>query len=100
MTHREIVIRLAEAYIKAGQSIEADKIIKIADYFMAHTNDYNGYSTSTSWITAINNGSVPSILYGDSSVLGSSINANTTKSCTSDAATLEDDSTIISNISL
>ena len=35
MTHREIVIRLAEAYIKAGQSIEADKIIKIADYFMA-----------------------------------------------------------------
>ena len=29
MTHREIVIRLAEAYIKAGQSIEADKIIKI-----------------------------------------------------------------------
>lgn len=98
MTHREIVIRLAEAYIKAGQSIEADKIIKIADYFMAHTNDYNGYSTSTSWITAINNGSVPSVLYRDSSVLGSSI--NTTKSCTSDAATLEDASTIISNISL
>ena len=98
MTHREIVIRLAEAYIKAGQSVEADKIIKIADYFMAHTNDYNGYSTSTSWITAINNGSVPSVLYGDNSVLGSSINA--TKSCTSDAATLGDDSTIISNISL
>ena len=98
MTHREIVIRLAEAYIKAGQSIEADKIIKIADYFMAHTNDYNGYSTSTSWITAINNGSVPSVLYRDSSVLGSSV--NTTKSCTSDAATLGDDSTIISNISL
>lgn len=98
MTHREIVIRLAEAYIKAGQSVEADKIIKIADYFMAHTNDYNGYSTSSSWITAINNGSVPSILYGDSSVLGSSV--NTTKSCTSDAATLGDDSTIISNISL
>ena len=98
MTHREIVIRLAEAYIKAGQSVEADKIIKIADYFMAHTNDYNGYSTSTSWITAINNGSVPSILYRDSSVLGSSINA--TKSCTSDAAALEDASTIISNISL
>lgn len=63
MTHREIVIRLAEAYIKAGQSIEADKIIKIADYFMAHTNDYNGYSTSTSWVTAINNGSIPSLLY-------------------------------------
>lgn len=98
MTHREIVIRLAEAYIKAGQLVEADKIIKIADYFMAHTNDYNGYSTSTSWITAINNGSVPSILYRDSSVLGSSV--NTTKSCTSDAATLGDDSTIISNISL
>ena len=98
MTHREIVIRLAEAYIKAGQSIEADKIIKIADYFMAHTNDYNGYSTSTSWVTAINNGSVPSVLYRDSSVLGSSV--NTTKSCTSDAATLGDDSTIISNISL
>lgn len=98
MTHREIVIRLAEAYIKAGQSIEADKIIKIADYFMAHTNDYNGYSTGSSWITAINNGSVPSILYRDSSVLGSSV--NTTKSCTSDAATLGDDSTIISNISL
>lgn len=98
MTHREIVIRLAEAYIKAGQSIEADKIIKIADYFMAHTNDYNGYSTGSSWITAINNGSVPSVLYRDSSVLGSSV--NTTKSCTSDAATLGDDSTIISNISL
>ena len=97
MTHREIVIRLAEAYIKAGQSIEADKIIKIADYFMAHTNDYNGYSTSTSWITAINNGSVPSLLYS-STPLGSSV--NTTKSCTSDAATLGDDSTIISNISL
>ena len=63
MTHREIVIRLAEAYIKAGQSIEADKIIKIAAYFMAHTNDYNGYSTSTSWVTAINNGSIPSLLY-------------------------------------
>lgn len=63
MTHREIVIRLAEAYIRAGQSIEADKIIKIADYFMAHTNDYNGYSTSTSWVTAINNGSIPSLLY-------------------------------------
>ena len=63
MTHREIVIRLAEAYIKAGQSIEADKIIKIADYFMAHTNDYNGYSTSNSWVTAINNGSIPSLLY-------------------------------------
>lgn len=66
MTHREIVIRLAEAYIKAGQSIEADKIIKIADYFMAHTNDYNGYSTSTSWTTAINNGSIPSLLYKSS----------------------------------
>ena len=26
MTHREIVIRLAEAYIKASQSVEADKI--------------------------------------------------------------------------
>ena len=62
MTHREIVIRLAEAYIKAGQSIEADKIIKIADYFMAHTNDYNGYNTGSSWITAINNGSVPTLL--------------------------------------
>ena len=100
MTHREIVIRLAEAYIKAGQSVEADKIIKIADYFMAHTNDYNGYNTGSSWITAINNGSVPSVLYRDSSVLGSSINANTTKSCASDAVTLEDASTIISNISL
>lgn len=80
MTHREIVIRLAEAYIKAGQSIEADKIIKIADYFMAHTNDYNGYSTSTSWITAINNGSVPSLLYS-STPLGSSVCDATAKVC-------------------
>lgn len=66
MTHREIVIRLAEAYIKAGQSIEADKIIKIADYFMAHTNDYTGYNTGLSWTTAINNGSIPSLLYRSS----------------------------------
>ena len=66
MTHRENVIRLAEAYIKAGQSIEADKIIKIADYFMAHTNDYTGYNTGVSWTTAINNGSIPSLLYRSS----------------------------------
>lgn len=82
MTHREIVIRLAEAYIKAGQSIEADKIIKIADYFMAHTNDYSGYTTSTSWRTAIDNGSVPSMLYS-STLLGSSVSdaANSAKVC-------------------
>lgn len=90
MTHREIVIRLAEAYIKAGQSIEADKIIKIADYFMAHTNDYNGYSTSTSWVTAINNGSVPSLLYS-STPLGSSVSENSAKVC----ATNEDLNSLI-----
>lgn len=90
MTHREIVIRLAEAYIKAGQSIEADKIIKIADYFMAHTNDYNGYSTSTSWITAVNNGSVPSMLYSNT-LLGSSVCDATTKVC----ATNEDLNSLI-----
>lgn len=83
MTHREIVIRLAEAYIKAGQSIEADKIIKIADYFMAHTNDYTGYNTSTSWITAVNNGSVPSLLY-PSTPLGSSVCDATAKVCATD----------------
>ena len=90
MTHREIVIRLAEAYIKAGQSIEADKIIKIADYFMAHTNDYAGYSTSTSWITAINNGSVPSMLYS-STPLGNSVSENSAKVC----ATNEDLNSLI-----
>lgn len=90
MTHREIVIRLAEAYIKAGQSIEADKIIKIADYFMAHTNDYIGYNTSTSWITAVNNGSVPSLLYADT-LLGSSVSENSAKVC----ATNEDLNSLI-----
>lgn len=90
MTHREIVIHLAEAYIKAGQSIEADKIIKIADYFMAHTNDYNGYNTSTSWITAVNNGSVPSMLYS-STLLGSSVCDTSAKVC----ATNEDLNSLI-----
>lgn len=82
MTHREIVVRLAEAYIKAGQSIEADKIIKIADYFMAHTNDSGGYSSGSSWLTAVNNGSVPSMLYS-STLLGSSVcdTANSAKAC-------------------
>lgn len=90
MTHREITVRLAEAYIKAGQSIEADKIIKIADYFMAHTNDYTGYNSGDSWIKAINTGSVPSLLY-NSQALGSSVYDTTAKVC----ATNEDLNSVI-----
>lgn len=81
MTHREIVIRLAEAYIKAGQSINASEIIKIADYFMAHTND-STYNTAASWFKAINDGYVPSMLYStNNQVLESNANTASVKTC-------------------
>ena len=48
MTQREIVVRLSEAYIKAGRTVDICDIIRIADYIMAHTVEYAPYYTSIS----------------------------------------------------
>lgn len=46
MTQREITVRLCEAYIKAGKTVDLADVIKIASYIMAHTNEYTPYYTS------------------------------------------------------
>lgn len=46
MTQREITVRLCEAYIKAGKTVDLADVIKIANYIMAHTNEYTPYYTS------------------------------------------------------
>ena len=48
MTQREITVRLCEAYIKAGKTVDLKDVIKIADYIMVHTNEYAPYYTYTS----------------------------------------------------
>ena len=46
MTQREITVRLCEAYIKAGKTVDISDVIKIANYIMANTNEYTPYYTS------------------------------------------------------
>lgn len=48
MTQREITVRLCEAYIKAGKTVDLGDVIKIANYIMAHTIEYTPYYTSIS----------------------------------------------------
>ena len=53
MTHREITVRLCEAYIKAGKTVDLADVIKIANYIMAHTNEYTPYYTSITSESAV-----------------------------------------------
>lgn len=46
MTQREITVRLCEAYIKAGKTVDLSDVIKIASYIMVHTNEYTPYYTT------------------------------------------------------
>lgn len=46
MTQREITVRLCEAYIKAGKTVDLSDVVKIANYIMVHTNEYTPYYTS------------------------------------------------------
>ena len=49
MTQREIVIRLCEAYIKAGKTVDLSDVIKIANYIMVHTTDSTPYYYSSTY---------------------------------------------------
>lgn len=85
MTQREITVRLCEAYIKAGKTVDLADVIKIANYIMAHTNEYTPYYTS---ITSNLNTSSPYLYTSTCDTASSTVTASSALDDTQENITL------------